>query len=126
MSCSTLQPVLQHWPVPFAPGENLSPLTSDKSQTVIDREVPGIVETWKAVVDIYKNSNKVKAIGVSNFSKKHLDMIIDATGVVPAVNQIEAHPGLQQDELEGECRVSSVEGDRLLSRHIDDPYTDNA
>ncbi|KAH8083485.1 NADP-dependent oxidoreductase domain-containing protein [Filobasidium floriforme] len=91
---------LIHWPVPFAPGENLSPLTSDKSQTVIDREAPGIVETWKAVVDIYKNSNKVKAIGVSNFSKKHLDMIIDATGVVPAVNQIEAHPGLQQDELE--------------------------
>jgi L-glyceraldehyde reductase len=81
-------------------------LTSDKSQTIIDREAPGIVETWKAVIDIYKNSNKVKAIGVSNFSKKHLDMIIDATGVVPAVNQIEAHPGLQQDELEGECRGS--------------------
>lgn len=68
---------------------------------MIDRDAPGIVETWKAVIDIYKNGRgKVRAIGVSNFSKRHLDMIIDATGVVPAVNQIEAHPGLQQDELE--------------------------
>ena len=72
---------------------------------LIDTDAPSIVETWKAVVDIYKKGNgKVRAIGVSNFSQKHLDMIIDATGVVPAVNQIEAHPGLQQKDLECEWR----------------------
>jgi diketogulonate reductase-like aldo/keto reductase len=82
-------------------------LTQDKSEVVIDTEAPGIVETWKAVVDIYQKSGKVKAIGVSNFTKKHLEMIIEATGVVPAVNQIEAHPGLQQDDLEGKAKRPS-------------------
>jgi 2,5-diketo-D-gluconate reductase A len=36
---------------------------------------------------------------VSNFQPDHLDAIINATGVVPAVNQIELHPWLQQGEL---------------------------
>jgi L-glyceraldehyde reductase len=78
-------------------------LTADKSQTVVDKEAPGIIETWKAVVKLYKaGKGKIRAIGVSNFTKKHLEMIIEATGVVPAVCQIEAHPGLQQVELEGQ------------------------
>ncbi|KAJ9117373.1 hypothetical protein QFC24_006467 [Naganishia onofrii] len=76
-------------------------ITADKSQTVIDKEAPGIIETWQAVVKLYKaGKGKIRAIGVSNFAKKHLEMIIEATGVVPAVCQIEAHPGLQQVELE--------------------------
>jgi diketogulonate reductase-like aldo/keto reductase len=39
---------------------------------------------------------------VSNFSVRLLKKLIDETGVVPAVNQVEAHPALQQPELEGE------------------------
>jgi L-glyceraldehyde reductase len=42
---------------------------------------------------------QVKQIGVSNFTIQHIQGIIDATGVVPAANQIEAHPYLPQDEL---------------------------
>ena len=42
---------------------------------------------------------RVRSIGVSNFQIEHLERIIDATGVVPAVNQIELHPRLQQAEL---------------------------
>ena len=56
------------------------------------------VEAWKALIELQK-AGKVKSIGVSNFTIEHLDAIIDATGVVPAVNQIEAHPLLPQDEL---------------------------
>ncbi len=41
----------------------------------------------------------LRSIGVSNFQIEHLERIIDATGVVPAVNQIELHPHLQQPEL---------------------------
>ncbi|MDR2703655.1 MAG: aldo/keto reductase [Cellulomonadaceae bacterium] len=49
------------------------------------------VETWKAMIDVL-NDGKARAIGVSNFLPKHLDRIIDATGVVPAANQVQSHP----------------------------------
>jgi 2,5-diketo-D-gluconate reductase A len=56
------------------------------------------VETWEALVDL-KSTGRVRSIGVSNFEIEHLEQIIDATGVVPAVNQVELHPRLQQPEL---------------------------
>lgn len=56
------------------------------------------VPTWKALIDIQK-SGRVRAIGVSNFHVPHLQRLIDETGVVPAVNQIELHPRLRQAEL---------------------------
>jgi 2,5-diketo-D-gluconate reductase A len=56
------------------------------------------VETWKAFVDL-RDSGKVRSIGVSNFTPEHLDRIIDATGVAPAVNQVELHPYFPQVEL---------------------------
>jgi len=49
------------------------------------------VDTWKAMIEVL-NDGKARAIGVSNFMPKHLDRIIDATGVVPAANQIQIHP----------------------------------
>ncbi|TKY89644.1 hypothetical protein EX895_001429 [Sporisorium graminicola] len=88
---------LIHWPVAFKAGNDLVPKTEDGKQTVLDRET-SIVDTWKALIELQK-AGKVKSIGVSNFTIEHLDAIIDATGVVPAVNQIEAHPLLPQDEL---------------------------
>ncbi|MFE5621108.1 aldo/keto reductase [Streptomyces virginiae] len=42
---------------------------------------------------------KVRAIGVSNFMVKHLHTLLDATSVVPAVNQLEIHPYFQQREV---------------------------
>jgi 2,5-diketo-D-gluconate reductase A len=68
---------LIHWPVPSA-GK--------------------YVETWKALVQLH-GDGRARSIGVSNFLVEHLEQIIDATGVVPGVNQIELHPGLQQSEL---------------------------
>lgn len=56
------------------------------------------VETWKALVEL-KKSGRVKSIGVSNFEPEHLERIMDATGVVPVVNQIELHPDFQQRAL---------------------------
>jgi hypothetical protein len=73
----------------------------------IDKEAPGIVATWKEMVRIYKETKKVKAIGVSNFTKEHLEWIIEATGVVPAMNQIECHPSLIQPELFAFCEWTS-------------------
>jgi 2,5-diketo-D-gluconate reductase A len=58
------------------------------------------VETWEALVRL-RDRGLVRSIGVSNFQSAHLDAIINATGVAPAVNQIELHPWLQQAELRG-------------------------
>ncbi|WP_169196012.1 aldo/keto reductase [Devosia sp. MC1541] len=56
------------------------------------------VESWKALIDIQK-TGKARSIGVSNFTTGFLNEIIDATGVVPVINQIELHPKFQQREL---------------------------
>jgi diketogulonate reductase-like aldo/keto reductase len=56
------------------------------------------VETWKAFEEI-KASGRVRTIGVSNFQKTHLRKLLDETGTVPTVNQVEVHPYLVQDDL---------------------------
>jgi 2,5-diketo-D-gluconate reductase A len=56
------------------------------------------VETWEALCEC-KEAGRARSIGVSNFLVEHLERIIDATGVTPAVNQVELHPRLQQQEL---------------------------
>lgn len=53
------------------------------------------VDAWRALVDL-REAGKVRSIGVSNFMPEHLNRIIEATGVTPAVNQIELHPTFQQ------------------------------
>ncbi|RBM23613.1 oxidoreductase [Prauserella sp. PE36] len=68
---------LIHWPVPSR-----------------DR----YVDTWRALEKI-ASDGRARAIGVSNFQVPHLRRLIDETGVVPAVNQIELHPWLQQPKL---------------------------
>ncbi|NIH88198.1 aldo/keto reductase [Amycolatopsis granulosa] len=56
------------------------------------------VETWRALEKILADGG-ARAIGVSNFQVPHLERLIAETEVVPAVNQIELHPGLQQPAL---------------------------
>ncbi|HEX2246966.1 MAG TPA: aldo/keto reductase [Arthrobacter sp.] len=56
------------------------------------------VDTWKALVELQKQG-RVRSIGVSNFTVDALQEIIEATGVVPAVNQVETHPYFNQAEL---------------------------
>ena len=70
---------LVHWPMADSPGIDL-------------------VDTWRTMIDILE-SGRVRAIGVSNFQAEHLRTIIEATGVTPAVNQIELHPYLCQEQL---------------------------
>ena len=70
---------LVHWPMADSPGIDL-------------------VDTWRTMIEILE-SGRVRAIGVSNFQAEHLHTIIKATGVTPAVNQIELHPYLSQEPL---------------------------
>ncbi len=56
------------------------------------------VDTFKAFAHL-RDQGRIRSIGVSNFEPEHLTVLIDATGIVPAVNQIELHPRLPQTEL---------------------------
>jgi 2,5-diketo-D-gluconate reductase A len=55
-------------------------------------------DTWRALEKLYADG-RVRAIGVSNFHPDHLQRLFDESDLVPAVNQIELHPALQQVEL---------------------------
>lgn len=65
-------------------------------------------ESWKALVHLQKEGY-VKSIGVSNFQIHHLKDIIEDTGVVPAVNQVEFHPLLTQRELRKYTREQGIQ-----------------
>lgn len=63
--------------------------------------VPGkdaYVDTWKAFERLHAEG-RAKAIGVSNFQIAHLRRVFEDADIVPAVNQIELHPYLQQGDL---------------------------
>ncbi|NLU82484.1 aldo/keto reductase [Rhodococcus sp. HNM0569] len=56
------------------------------------------VDTFKAFQKL-KSDGRIRSIGVSNFTEGDLDRLIAETGEVPAVNQVELHPGFPQTEL---------------------------
>jgi 2,5-diketo-D-gluconate reductase A len=56
------------------------------------------VDTFKAFANL-RDQGRIRSIGVSNFNAEHLHILIDATGIVPTVNQIELHPLFPQREL---------------------------
>ncbi|KAF7294026.1 Aldehyde reductase 1 [Mycena kentingensis (nom. inval.)] len=101
---------LIHWPVAFrppkVPGTELYPPHPTREGWVeLDTET-SLVDTWKAMIEIPKS--KVRNIGVSNFTIAYIEGIIAATGVVPTVNQIEAHPLLPQDDLVAYCKEKNI------------------
>lgn len=64
-------------------------------------------ETWRAMEELMKDG-KIRAIGVSNFMPHHLDALLSTADVVPAVNQIEFHPGCKQPECVDYCRAHGI------------------
>ncbi|GGF16736.1 aldo/keto reductase [Subtercola lobariae] len=65
------------------------------------------VETWQAMQEMLAGG-RVRSIGVSNFQPHHLERLIKETEVVPAVNQIEIHPYLTQDDVRTFNRDHSI------------------
>lgn len=66
------------------------------------------VDSYKALEKIYQDG-RTKAIGVCNFDIEHLQRIIDECDIIPAVNQVECHPYLQQKELKAFCAEHGIE-----------------
>lgn len=62
---------------------------------------------WRSLIEIAE-SGRATSIGVSNFEIEHLEQLIDETGVVPAVNQVELHPLHQRRELREYCAERGI------------------
>lgn len=60
------------------------------------------IESYKAMEKLYEEG-RIRAIGVCNFNQHHLEKLMEATEVVPAVNQIEVHPNFNQQALQEYC-----------------------
>lgn len=56
------------------------------------------VDSWRALLRL-RDEGRVRAAGVANFGREHLQRLIDETGEAPALNQIELHPYLTQEPL---------------------------
>ncbi|MFF1792554.1 aldo/keto reductase [Kitasatospora sp. NPDC058243] len=56
------------------------------------------LDSWRAIERL-ASEGRIRAAGVSNFQPAHLQRLLDESRLVPAVNQVELHPGLQQAEL---------------------------
>ncbi len=54
-------------------------------------------ETWRAFEKLYRDG-RIRAIGVSNFMPHHIEELMKTAEIVPMVNQIEMHPGLNRDQ----------------------------
>ncbi|KAM3513234.1 hypothetical protein MY11210_003100 [Beauveria gryllotalpidicola] len=98
---------LIHWPVLMNPNGN-----DDKFPTLPDGS-RDILRDWKHTdawpqMEALLATGKVRGIGVSNYSKKYLDELLASCTVVPAVNQIENHPSLPQQDIVDLCRARGI------------------
>ncbi|KAI0207028.1 aldehyde reductase 1 [Astrocystis sublimbata] len=90
---------LVHWPVSFEKGASphdhwpINPATG----AVWTIDVPDL-DTWRAMEGLVRKG-KVRSIGVSNFTRERIEELLKGAEIKPAVNQIEAHPYLQQPAL---------------------------
>ncbi|WP_433900289.1 aldo/keto reductase [Sphingobacterium puteale] len=83
---------LIHWPANESQFENWATINA---------------ETWKALEYLYQQG-KVKAIGISNFPKEYLAKLLETATIIPAVNQIEFHPGYLQEETVELCKSNDI------------------
>ena len=86
LDCDYIDLYLIHWPLPME-GK--------------------FTQAWKALEKLYADK-RVRAIGVSNFKPPHLDELLKGAATVPAVNQIELHPMLQQPETRAYCAERDI------------------
>jgi diketogulonate reductase-like aldo/keto reductase len=81
LDCGYIDLYLIHWPLPMY-GQ--------------------FTEAWSALEKLY-DDKRVRAIGISNFKPHHIETLLKGAKTVPAVNQIELHPLLQQKDTRAAC-----------------------
>lgn len=96
---------LIHWPLP----------------TLYDGD---FVSTWRAVAALV-DDGRLRSAGVSNFLPEHLDRIVEETGLVPVVDQVESHPYFQNHETREACeRLGIVVETHAPLGHNREPLSD--
>ncbi|GKZ22078.1 hypothetical protein AbraIFM66951_008817 [Aspergillus brasiliensis] len=88
---------LIHWPVAFSYSTTTIQPVNEKTGLIDVVDVP-IKDTWAAMEKLVEKG-KVRSIGVSNFTREKIEELLKTAKITPAVNQIEAHPFLQQRDL---------------------------
>ncbi|KAJ5747568.1 uncharacterized protein N7511_009264 [Penicillium nucicola] len=98
---------LMHWPLAMNPkgNHNIFPKLPDGSRDIVHSH--SHVTTWKSMEKLV-GTGKVKAIGVSNHSVPYLEKLLPEATIVPAVNQIENHPSLPQQEIVDFCKQKGI------------------
>lgn len=67
-----------------------------------------VEETWK-IMEEYVDAGKIRAIGISNFNPHHVDELLAYARIKPAVNQIEIHPYMTQQEVVGNTFAKGIQ-----------------
>lgn len=98
---------LLHWPLLMNPegNDDKFPMLADGSRDIIKEY--NHVDTWKQLEKLVE-TGKTKAIGVCNYSKRYLEQLLPEAKIVPAVNQIENHPLLPQQEIVDLCKEKGI------------------
>ncbi|KZV61840.1 Aldo/keto reductase [Peniophora sp. CONT] len=91
---------LMHWPQATATEDWFGP-------HLPPGEFPTFNDTWAGLEKVYEKG-KARAIGISNFSVKTLEPLLKTAKVVPAVNQIQMHPFLPQNETKALCDAKGI------------------
>ena len=87
--------LLMHWPGPF---ENQDPAFARRARQTI----------WETFQELHEKG-AARAVGVSNFTTKHLEQLIeDVPALLPMVNQVEVHPYCRNPELEAFCQEAEI------------------
>uniref|UniRef100_A0A8B7TZS2 Aldo-keto reductase family 1 member C23-like protein n=1 Tax=Castor canadensis TaxID=51338 RepID=A0A8B7TZS2_CASCN len=97
---------LIHYPVPMKPGEELFP-TDEHGNSIFDKV--DLCATWEAM-EKCKDAGLAKSIGVSNFNRRQLEMILNKPGLKykPVCNQVECHVYLNQNKLLDFCKSKDI------------------
>eukprot|EP00735_Rhodelphis_limneticus_P015281 TRINITY_DN9483_c0_g1::TRINITY_DN9483_c0_g1_i1::g.265::m.265 TRINITY_DN9483_c0_g1::TRINITY_DN9483_c0_g1_i1::g.265 ORF type:complete len:333 (+),score=65.65,sp/Q84TF0/AKRCA_ARATH/49.84/5e-102,Aldo_ket_red/PF00248.16/3.3e-59,Sigma70_r4/PF04545.11/5.4e+02,Sigma70_r4/PF04545.11/1.4e+02,Sigma70_r4/PF04545.11/6.2 TRINITY_DN9483_c0_g1_i1:46-999(+) len=93
---------LIHWPVRFRRDHPIG--TRLQKEDLIE---PNIPETWQAFEEAVR-LGLTKSIGVSNFSQKKLQALLNVAKIPPAINQVEVHPLFRQDALIEFCASKGI------------------
>ncbi|CAH1098911.1 unnamed protein product [Psylliodes chrysocephalus] len=97
---------LIHWPCALKEGGALLPKRPDDPVLSIFSNVD-YIDTWKAM-EVVAKKGLTKSIGVSNFSKRQLERVLESATIKPVNNQIECHPYLNQKKLIAFCKSKNI------------------
>nr|XP_033808195.1 aldo-keto reductase family 1 member C1 homolog isoform X1 [Geotrypetes seraphini] len=95
-----------HLPVSLKFGDNLTPV-NEKGEFIFEKT--DLCAVWEAL-EACKDAGLVKSIGVSNFNRRQLEMILNKPGLKykPVCNQVECHPYLNQKKLLEFCKKNDI------------------